>query len=270
MSLVSDRVPPSAALDPGTRPRRRAGWLAAVTGVVVLGLVVTLVVANGREEPWRSVLHEDFDSPVEVGAFPSATYEDRWEPYPDGWGDTSGVGTYAPSRTLSVADGSLQIAVGKDGDEYLGAAVVALPTYGQVYGRFAVRWRADPAAGYGLAFLLWPDSNSWPDDGEIDFPEGDLDGTVTATAHHADPSGSKEQFGTDALLSDWHTTVVEWTPTAVTFVLDGEVIGRSTTGIPNEPMHWVMQVGTNGRDTPPATSSGVVQVDWVHIDAYEL
>lgn len=42
---------------------------------------------------------------------------------------------------------------------------------GLVYGRYVIRFEADPVPGYKPAWLLWPDSNDWSD-AEIDFPEG--------------------------------------------------------------------------------------------------
>jgi beta-glucanase (GH16 family) len=168
---------------------------------------------------------------------------------------------------LEVVGGRLQYDVHSAGGEYLGGAVVAKGTYGQTYGRYSVRWRADQTPGYGLAFLLWPDSESWPKDGEMDMPEGPLGGAITATAHHADPHGGKDVFPTGVKMNDWHTSSITWTPGEVIFDLDGQVVGRSTTKVPSKPMHWVMQVGTDGTTRPPAKSAGVVQVDWVQIDA---
>ena len=37
--------------------------------------------------------------------------------------------------------------------------------------------------GYKVAWLLWPKSGVWPRDGEIDFPEADLIGTISAFMH---------------------------------------------------------------------------------------
>jgi hypothetical protein len=51
-----------------------------------------------------------------------------------------------------------------------------------------VRFRADLLPGYKIAWLLWPDAYSeglatWPQDGEVDFPEGDLAGGFWAFMH---------------------------------------------------------------------------------------
>jgi beta-glucanase (GH16 family) len=278
----------SLDVGPGTSPRspRRRRWLLFIA-LVVLGAVVAALLQGrgsddgagneagdneaGTEEDTVSevVLREDFTDDVAVGSFADSAYGQKWTVYPDGWEDTSGLGTYAPSRVLSVEDGALTFDLRAEDGEYLGAALTAGHTYGRQFGRFSIRWRADPVPGFGLAFLLWPDSERWPDDGEIDFPEGWLDGSITATAHHADPTGGRDRFDTGVSMTDWHVTTVEWTPSTVTFSLDERVVGTSTTDVPQNPMHVVLQAGTNGSGTPPPDDArGRIQVDWVQVDAY--
>jgi hypothetical protein len=221
--------------------------------------------------------------PVTTGAFPGAIYASRWTVYPDGWADTSGQGTYAPSKVLSVRDGMLTFDLHTDADRPLGAAAVPVVASsgarsasgaGQVYGRYSVRFRADSVPGYGLAWLLWPDSNTWPSQGEIDFPEGSLTGKITGNVHHADPAGGKDTFGTGSGFSDWHVATMEWLPGEVSLLLDGRLIGTSTTRTASDPMHLVLQAGTDGgipashsAARPPRTARGVIQVDWVVIYA---
>jgi hypothetical protein len=40
----------------------------------------------------------------------------------------------------------------------------------QLYGRYEARFRADATDGYKLAWFLWPKSDVWPRDGEIELP----------------------------------------------------------------------------------------------------
>lgn len=232
----------------------------AVSGVI--GLALALVMWRS-DDGWQRVFREDFDTPVAVGGFPGPHYDARWDVYPDGWRDTSEKGIYQPSTVLSVSNGVLDYRLHSADGIPRGAAVVAtLPGYGQLYGRYSIRFRADPVAGYGLACLLWPDSERWPADGEIDFPEGDLDGTISAYAHHADPKGGKDSFGTTARFGEWHVATTEWSPGRVRFLLDGRTIGTSTTDVPSAAMHWVCQAGTNGRTFPAKTDTGHIQIDW--------
>jgi beta-glucanase (GH16 family) len=142
----------------------------------------------------------------------------------------------------------------------------------QLYGRYEVRFRADEIDGYKTAFLLWPQSETWPRDGEIDFAEGDLNGTIGGFVHHQGGTygGDQDGYSTSARYSPWHTATIEWSPTSVKFILDGQVIGNSTTRVPNTPMHWVLQTETclDGCAIP-ANVSGNVQFDYVKVWKYD-
>ena len=111
----------------------------------------------------------------------------------------------------------------------------------------------------------------WPRDGEIDFPEGEFDGTIYAFMHRqgATTGSDQDAFATSARWTDWHTATLEWTPSAVRFYLDGKLIGTSTNRIPNTPMRWVIQNETTlSGFLPSSTTQGHVQVDYVQVWRY--
>ena len=204
-----------------------------------------------------------------MGNFPGTVYRSTWSVYPDGWKDTSGKGVYMPSQVLSVHDGMLDFALHVvNGTPYVAAPVPILPGAGSggglTYGRYSVRYRADSAAGYKTAWLLWPDSGVWPGDGEIDFPEGNLNGTIGAYAHYANSAGGQDAFETSVTSSAWHTATTEWMPGRINFYLDGVLIGTSTHQVPTHAMHWVLQTETslNGVNPDPSVTAHVY-VDWV-------
>jgi beta-glucanase (GH16 family) len=141
----------------------------------------------------------------------------------------------------------------------------------QLYGRYAVRFKVDSMRGYKGAWLLWPQSETWPRDGEIDFPEGDFDRTIEAYMHRQGATSGSDQdaFQSGKPWTTWHTAVTEWTPNAVRFYLDGTLIGTSTSRIPNTPMRWVIQNETTLSGFVPADSvSGHVLIDWVAVWSY--
>lgn len=219
---------------------------------------------------WKQVFTDDFATPVPLGKFPSAV-STKWDAYPTGWPDTSRNGVYSPSKVISVRNGKLNMYLHTENGKHLvSAPVPKIPggvgsQGGLLYGRYAVRFRADPIPGYKVAWLLWPDSENWSD-GEIDFPEGDLTGKVWAFMHYRNAPRSQDAYGTRAIFKSWHTSVVEWTPTSVKFILDGVTIGTSTDTrkIPNKPMHWVLQTETALDGTVPSnTAAGNVEIDWV-------
>ena len=224
---------------------------------------------------WRLLFNDDFDATVERGAFPAAVAL-KWSAYPTPWDDTSQNGVYSPD-IVSFHDGLMDIYLHTHaGIHKVAAPVPLMPGVkgwgGQVYGRYAVRFRADPVRGYKTAWLLWPLSDTWPRDGEIDFPEGELTGTIHAFMHRqgATTGGDQDIFPTKASYSDWHTAVIEWTPERVEFHLDGASLGKATSRIPDTAMRWVIQTETVlGGAAPEDTANGHVYLDWVAIWAYD-
>lgn len=237
---------------------------------------------------WHQIFADDFPTRVPVGGFsgcdnttdrvctglPSSVAA-KWWAYPDGWTDTSGKGTYMPSKVMSIDNGMMHLHLHTaDGVHMVAAPVPRLPDPvgsegGQLYGRYAIRFMvAAPTDSFKLAWLLWPDSENFPRDGEIDYPEGQLNGALTAYMHHqgATSDSDQDEFDTPVPVSSgWHTSVVEWTASTCRFILDGTTIGASTSRIPNTPMHLVLQSETvPDRDTS-GTATADIYVAWVAI-----
>ena len=226
----------------------------ASASVRALPAVDTSYAPSGQRMPlykygWRRVFAEDFRQPVARGAFPGTAYGAKWRVYPDGWKDTTKRGAYAPSRVLSVHGGLLDYYVHSSGGQHLVAA--ALPkTEAGAYGRYAVRFRADPLRGYKTAWLLWPDSGQWPTDGEINWPEGNLDGRMSAYMHFARAAGGQDAFNTQTGYRRWHTAVTEWRPGRVDFFLDGRRVGGAAP--------WCPRTRCTGCCRPRPSTNGVV------------
>jgi hypothetical protein len=220
---------------------------------------------------WDQVFTDNFSTAVPLGAFPAAV-SGKWTAYTGQ--DTSGHGTYHAGKVVSVGNGVMNKHLHtENGVHYVAAALPKIPGHsgaydGLTYGRYAVRFRVDqPAnlAGYKTAWLLWPDSDNWQE-GEVDFPEGNLTGTIGAFMHHRGNPQAQEQYPTSVTYGGWHTAVIEWTPQSVKFVLDDTVIGNDTATqfLPNTSMHWVLQTETTPSG-PNNTAAGNVQIDWVAI-----
>jgi beta-glucanase (GH16 family) len=201
-------------------------------------------------------------------------YGPKWKVYPDGWPDTTHNGTYYPSKVLSVSGGVLNMYLHTEIINGVAVHMVSapeprLPTSpnGQLYGRYSVRFYVEPVLGYKTAWLLWPDSEIWPADGEIDYPDCNLNQTIHAFMHWATPSGGQTAISTNVPEAGaWHIATEEWQPGKVTFILDGTEIGVATTLVPTKPMHYVLQTETQLTGGPPSdTAAGYVKVDWVTI-----
>jgi beta-glucanase (GH16 family) len=281
--------------------RTLRGTLCVAGSVVVLGVLAATVAnrpadtddaaaspASSRPNPtgeampvgdldgWRQVFTDDFTTDVALGDFPAAVAA-KWSVYASPAKDSFGHGSYSPERVVSVDNGVLNKHIRAEDGEFLVAALLpkvpGTTRNGQLYGRYAVRFKTDRIEGYKIAWLLWPDSRVWPRDGEIDFPERDLaSDAVTGFVHHQGARRGSDQESASAPFDSakWHTAVIEWSPDLVVFILDGDVIERVTQRVPNTPMHWVLQTETTLTSTmPPVTAAGNVQIDWVAAWQYD-
>ncbi|MET3922566.1 glycoside hydrolase family 16 protein [Arthrobacter sp. UYEF20] len=223
---------------------------------------------------------EDFSAgDVPLGAFPGPLYQERWSAgYKDGTPDTAGQVSggksgYYPSKVLSVQNGALDWFLRSENGISMGAAPTpkipnssANPPRANslLYGRYSVRYRADPMPGFKTAWLLWPDSGIWPRDGEIDFPEGDLAKIIYGAVHFARSGADAfDKFDSDQSVSSWHVATTEWSPGRVEFFLDGRSLGATTTDAPSTPMHFILQTESCLPICPAPETQGHVSLDWI-------
>jgi len=258
-----------------------AGGGSSPTPTATSALTPTAADPSGQPMPrgnlpgWHQVLADNFDQTVPIGHFPGAVAATWGRTYPDGLKDTSKLGRYEPTKVVSIGDGVMNIHVHTQDGVHMVAAV--LPSIhgaqgsdgGLLYGRYSLRLRSTPSSGYKLAVLLWPDSEDWPTDGEIDFPEAvHLDVPILAYLHHQEGTSLNDQvgFASTVTLQQWHTATLTWLPTGVTFQIDGQVIGTAYARIPNTPMHMIIQAETAiGGPVPTPTEAADIQIDWLTI-----
>ena len=237
---------------------------------------------SGEEMPtsdlqgWRLIFTDDFDEGLPLGNFPTAV-SDKWDAYPYPWTGTPTWAIYDPGRTTSFHDGMMDIWMHTEGGEHLIAAntpKINGPNagQGQLYGRYAIRFRTDSFPYYRASFLLWPTSEVWPSDGEMNFPEGGFDGNIAAYTHWQGGTwgGDQDAFEVDIpIAGPWRTAVIEWEPGSVKYLLDGALIGHSTSQVPSTPMRYVLQNGGSfWTGEAPDVVQGHVYIDWVSVWAY--
>jgi hypothetical protein len=190
---------------------------------------------------------------------------------PAGWLKYSGTPGSDPGAQWSpahdvVRKGMLHLETYQDpayGHEWVAGGLCQCG-HSQTYGAYFVRSRVT-GAGPTNVELLWPVANVWPP--EIDFNEtgGSTIGT-SATVHWGSAS-NQDQRGDNAVdMTQWHTWGVIWTPTSITYTLDGEVWGTVSVAseIPNQPMTLDLQQQTwcsSGFACPTAPES--MLIDWV-------
>jgi hypothetical protein len=258
------------------RPLKR--WVAGLAAATYLAGLLSVpagdVVADSSftDLPgWNLVFADEFDTAIARGSFAAAT-AGRYFVFPNSWKDTSRNGTYSP-EIIAVQNGILDIAIGTVNGVHKVAGFSPLPagrlsSQGDLLGmRIAFRIRADRMVGYKGVPLLWPMSNNWPWDGEIDFPESSFDGKPMAFMHHQNATlGSDQDWyatPTGTSWQDWHDYVIEWVPgVRADFIIDGVSIGHSINRVPTSAMHLNMQFETQLSGGAPADSvSGNIQID---------
>lgn len=240
---------------------------------------------------WSEVFADDFTRDVAPGRF-GIDNGDAWWPYPLGWTDTSKQGNYDP-KVLSIDNSQLIYDIRTENGKHLVAsACPVLPGAGRrsdgcplgfKYMRISLRFRAEPMYGYKIAWLTWPNpapdgKTYWPRDGEIDFPELNLDGgsTIGGFMHRQDATASNDQDyrGSDAKPGDWHTCTIDWAPNYCAFILDGKILTDRVTGkgpiterVPNTPMRISLQAETNldGRQAVRDDVKGKIFIDWITV-----
>ena len=235
------------------------------------------VLPVGNLPGWTQTMAEDFTTPAALGQFMNV-YGATYSAY-EGWEDTSRElgrpvgrrGQYNSTRTVTVANSVLDIHVHTDGVQPYVFALTPFGLTGQLYGRFAVRFRSQLVEGYKIAWLTWPTSNDWVE-GEIDFPEAGLGQMIHGFSHQVggNPNINQWNINTGMNMLDWHTAIIEWEPNRLRFILD-ETVYQTTDpqAIPTTPMRWCLQTETWLSGTPPPTASaGHVEIDWVAVWNY--
>lgn len=224
--------------------------------------------------PWTLVFDDQFTTldKTRYGAYPCCWGDTRYKQ-----GDTVNGGLYTGTDRMfhDATNGVLEVGLYRDANNQP-RSVSFSPrnapggsTIYQLYGRYEIKFRATQSTGWKTAWLLWPQSENWPPDGEIDFPEGDLDGTISAFMHRQDATSGSDQdaYSTSVTYADWHTAVIEWAPNDLKFYLDGQLIGHSTSRVPNTPMRWQVQTETSLNSHIP-TSSATVFIDYMKVWSY--
>jgi hypothetical protein len=258
--------------------------LTALAALIIGAFMFSHVTASSSAMPvgdlpgWKQTAVQDFSVPAVRGQVDDV-YGSEMRGY-SGFADSSGRGTYTPDSVLSVEDGKLDYYLHTGGGVPRVASVIPFGYSGQKYGRYSIRFRYDSMPGYKIAFLLWPSSDNW-NDGEIDWPEGGLDGPLYGgSAIKGSLAGSSMKFDpperrySRAGPGDWHVATTEWTPGKVRWLYDGELIGQTTvpSGVPDTPMRWTLQAETAdsaNKTFPDAATAGHLQIDWVVQYAFE-
>jgi len=194
---------------------------------------------------------------------------------PSGWGAYAGepggdpAGNWVQSNAV-VSNGALHLMA--NSSSQAGVAFYGKP---QTYGMYLVRMKGDdePNLAINNIAILWPaQQGTWPP--EVDFYE-DGGGTrqgFSATLHPGPNGDDCCVVHTNAPANNgtaWHTYGVQWTPSSITYTIDGRVFGSvsksslsSPAQWPSIPMNLTLQSQNQGSSQPSGTIE-TMTVAWV-------
>jgi hypothetical protein len=202
-----------------------------------------------------------------VNDFVPLTLSSQWDRF-TGVPRSNPSGRFEPSH-VQLANGMLEVGTWRDPkyDNKWATGGVCLCGIHTTYGAFFVRSR-QTTIGPDDAELLWPANNTWPP--EVDFNETGNQKTASSWFDHYNPPPSAFWFKSYGInVEHWHTWGVVWTPTSITFVVDGHARGKVVTaavGIPTQALTLDLESETWCGIYPecPKVNSELL-IDWVAI-----
>jgi beta-glucanase (GH16 family) len=201
--------------------------------------------------------------------FPGDSLPSGWDAYngepggdPDGNWDSSNV---------TVSGGALHLLATPSAQG--GVAFYGNP---QTYGTYLVRMKGDDEPGLSINNLaiLWPAQQGvWPP--EVDFFQ-DAGGTRQSfsASLHVGPDGNGDCCVIPSPTQDndataWHTYGVQWTPSTITYTIDGRVWASVSSGSLSSPAQWPtipMNLTLQSQNQASAQPNGTIEtmtVAWV-------
>nr|WP_314142843.1 ricin-type beta-trefoil lectin domain protein [uncultured Rhodococcus sp.] len=256
-------------------------WVTVVPAPSVADNPGGIAAPEGDLPEWKQIFVDEFTKASAPGSWandcdPSrivytGNEGQRWRTYPSCYPDTYEKRPYRPDAVLSTENGALEYNLRQVDGTPAGASispVIDVDSQYQTYGRYTARFKVDSPdlAEYYVAWLLWPQSENWPYDGEFDFPEGSLAGNVGGFHHFAGEGSCADGCklaATDigAQFTDWHTYTMEWSPGRIRYILDDTVVLDTTDFVPATPMRWELQTETKGF----GNNEGKLILDWVSV-----
>lgn len=156
----------------------------------------------------------------------------------------------------------------------LGAAIKPkLPSGDYMIGPYA-RWQfrmrsqnvtAAPANSYWHWVPLGIDSNNWPQNGELDWPEGDIGKPVAGNYHPASNVNETYHVTSGEDPTQWNIFTVEWTPGRLKWWCNNALRLNTTDRVPSQPQAFLFQHESDWRQP---IGTGIVEIDWVAMWTY--
>ncbi len=296
---------------PPRRASRAGAFAAAASAALVAAVIVAAPVGGlvGAATPHRGAAEStgpgcQGTTPLGLSGSWKCTFDDefngtslntsQWVPQQTATsGYVAGPDCYVNSpSTVSVSGGSLNLTVrkvapftcpdpaGNFTSDYTAGMVSTYGLFHQTYGAFEVNAKLPPSAVPGLqeTFWLYPQTltyGGWPNSGEIDFAEfySEYWGFDVPFIHYANSANDPNVTAYGCILNQdsFNTYGVDWTPTSITVLYNGEVclVDHPTTGsVPFDQPFFIALTQALGMGTDAAGAStqptvATTQVNWV-------
>jgi beta-glucanase (GH16 family) len=268
----------------------RQNLLASLAGLAVIALA-------GCQTPVgeRLVWSDEFNGPS--NSAPNAKYW-GYETGGGGWGNQE-LECYTDAQGNVALDGAGNLVItarkqpghicsdGKTND-YTSARILSHHKFAALYGHIEMRAKLPNTSGTWPAFWALGeniDKVGWPRAGEIDIVEavGSKPSSILGTIHGPKTDGTPFQLSVSKktglrLNEKFHVYGVDWTPSCLTFTIDGKAYGSVTrTQVSQAGGKWVwdksfyllldLAVGGNfpGSPEPDAPWPQAYTIDWIRV-----
>ncbi len=180
----------------------------------------------------------------------------------------------ALSSNVTVSGGELRLEAARgsttDGRPYSVGVVQTYNKFAQKYGYIEASIKVPAADGMWPAFWTFPQSGAWTH--EIDITEMFMADRLTnhMSNHFPDASGN-DRYVTQAYTgpdfsAGFHTFGVMWTPTSLTYYIDGVDRFTTTTSVPNESMFLILNDDTDQIRPSNAVDSSTPFPNYMDVD----
>ncbi len=276
LESVSQHHPASAGLSQALRNiERRRRRRRRVLLTIVAALLAAAVGVSAWRETTRTTLSPPSAGPVPSPTVIAATHDTRmpgwhlvWDDEFDSQALTDRLWTiksfaYPYNRQLQyysaahvlVRSGNLRLVVTPQplgGRTYTSAMVTTKGTMAWKYGLLMVRAKLPADAGLFSAIWMLPARTGKTVLPEVDVVEakGSLPHHVVMTLHWAGPGGRIQSLGAAEngpnFTDSFHTFALKWTPSQLTWYVDGVPRFHTSQNVPHVAMYLIMNVAVGG------------------------
>lgn len=213
----------------------------------------------------------DFGLPGTPGiVWETNAFYDGAQPASGTWGTINTAVPGAAGSNMSITPQGLDMHITSSKVPYLDTNPSGVPGgFSQQYGYFEMTAKLPTGTGFDSAFWLLPNSGPWPPEIDIEESQGTFPNFVSLTNHGGDastPAQFQYYWNMPDLSAAFHTYGLMWTPTTLTWYIDGQpMFSAPTAGNENLPMNVIVSAyAQQSEDVVAGTSADYIVKD-VHV-----